>query len=90
MNLSFIIRLILEKVELSCSLSWLRSFVHTLRSLIEIHRIGLDPVTTGQFDSHHSSLICDSTLGGVLFTVAGTRMIQEGTGGGLRSEADTP
>jgi hypothetical protein len=52
-NLSFMIRLILEKVELSSgSPSWLRSFVHnTLRRLmIKIHRTGIDPVMAGQFD----------------------------------------
>jgi hypothetical protein len=43
--LSFMIRLVLEKVD--CSPSWLRSFVHTVRSFIDIHWIGFDPVTDG-------------------------------------------
>lgn len=50
-NLSFMIRLILEKEELSCSPSRLRRYVHTLGSFMEIHIIGFDPViTAGQFD----------------------------------------
>jgi hypothetical protein len=38
------IRLILEKVELNCSPSWLVSFVQLYRDLIR-----LDPVVAGQF-----------------------------------------